>query len=92
MKIQEIDNLKILTPESDEHILYNIKTNSYFQKVFLGVNDSVDNYRDISKAELENNNKTVKDAIDELMARNDELDILIIELAAQLAILQLTKE
>jgi hypothetical protein len=56
------------------------------------VNDSVDNYRDISKAELENNNKTVKDAIDELMARNDELDVLIIELAAQLAILQLTKE
>lgn len=46
MKLEERGTLRILTPEVG-HKLYCVSTNSYMTKVYLGVNDSIDNYREI---------------------------------------------
>ena len=46
MKLEERGTLRILTPEVG-HKLYCVSTNSYVTKVYLGVNDSMDNYREM---------------------------------------------
>ena len=46
MKLEERGTLRILTPEVG-HKLYCIPTNSYTTKVYLGVNDSIDNYKEM---------------------------------------------
>ena len=46
MKLEERGTLRILTPEVG-YKLYCISTNSYVTKVYLGVNDSIDNYREV---------------------------------------------
>ena len=46
MKLEERGTLRILTPEVG-HKLYCVSTNSYMTKVYLGVNDSIDNYREV---------------------------------------------
>ena len=46
MKLEERGTLRILTPEVG-HKLYCVSTNSYVTKVYLGVNDSIDNYREM---------------------------------------------
>ena len=47
MKLEERGTLRILTPEVG-HKLYCIPTNTYVTKVYLGVNDKLDNYREIA--------------------------------------------
>ena len=46
MKLEERGTLRILTPEVG-HKLYCVSTNSYVTKVYLGFNDSIDNYREM---------------------------------------------
>ena len=46
MKLEERGTLRILTSEVG-HKLYCVSTNSYMTKVYLGVNDSIDNYREM---------------------------------------------
>lgn len=46
MKLEERGTLRILTPEVG-YKLYCIPTNSYVTKVYLGVNDSIDNYKEM---------------------------------------------
>ena len=46
MKLEERGTLRILTPEVG-HKLHCVSTNSYMTKVYLGVNDSIDNYREV---------------------------------------------
>lgn len=46
MKLEERGTLRILTSEVG-HKLYCVSTNSYTTKVYLGVNDSIDNYREV---------------------------------------------
>lgn len=46
MKLEERGTLRILTPEVG-HKLYCVSTNSYMTKAYLGVNDSIDNYREV---------------------------------------------
>ena len=46
MKLEERGTLRILTPEVG-YKLYCVSTNSYVTKVYLGVNDSIDNYREV---------------------------------------------
>ena len=46
MKLEERGTLRILTPEVG-HKLYCVSTNSYVTKVYLGVNDSIDNYKEM---------------------------------------------
>lgn len=43
-----IDNgiVRVLTSEKG-YKLYNINTNEFYDKVYLGINDSIDNYREI---------------------------------------------
>lgn len=43
-----IDNgiVRVLTSEKG-YKLYNINTNQYYDKVYLGINDSIENYREI---------------------------------------------
>lgn len=46
MKLEERGTLRILTPEVG-HKLYCVSTNSYTTKAYLGVNDSIDNYKEV---------------------------------------------
>ena len=46
MKLEERGTLRILTSEVG-HKLYCVSTNSYMTKVYLGVNDSIDNYKEV---------------------------------------------
>lgn len=46
MKLEERGTLRILTSEVG-HKLYCVSTNSYATKVYLGVNDSIDNYKEV---------------------------------------------
>ena len=46
MKLEERGTLRILTPEVG-HKLYCVSSNSYVTKVYLGVNDSIDNYKEM---------------------------------------------
>ena len=46
MKLEERGSLRILTPEVG-YKLYSVKTNEYYTKVYLGVNDKLDNYREM---------------------------------------------
>ena len=46
MKLEERGTLRILTPEVG-YKLYCIPTNSYITKAYLGVNDSIDNYKEM---------------------------------------------
>lgn len=47
MKLEERGTLRILTPEVG-YKLYCIPTNTYITKAYLGVNDKLDNYREIA--------------------------------------------
>lgn len=46
MRLEERGSLRILTPEVG-YKLYCVSTNSYATKVYLGVNDKLDNYREM---------------------------------------------
>ena len=46
MKLEERGTLRILTSEVGQK-LYCVSTNSYTTKVYLGVNDSIDNYKEV---------------------------------------------
>ena len=87
MKLEERGTLRILTPEVG-YKLYCIPTNSYVSKVYLGVNDSIDNYREMVDEEYVDID--VVTALKESQVVNDEQDSMIIELATELAMLQLT--
>lgn len=84
MKLENRNGLRVLSPESDNFILYNVRTNSYCDKVFLGVNDSIDNYREMEKDLLE---KDETPKIEELQAIIDKQNESISKLAEQLACL-----
>lgn len=87
MKLIEDKGLRLLLPESDNLILYSIKSNDYYDKVYLGKFDVIDNYREIDKSLLRNNSKDVNDLLDiinrqdaaliELSNKLDELSKLI---------------
>lgn len=81
MKIEYKNGLQILTPDSSDKILYSVNTNSYMEKVFLGKNDSKDNYREIDKALLEKEDSRV-DVLEKTVKQQEEI---IADLAKQLA-------
>ena len=88
MKLIENKNgLRIIAPESSDYVIYSVLRNTYCDKVFLGKNDSVDNYKEIEKRLIEqpeDNNK-----MQELLDKIEKQDALISKLAEQLA--ELTK-
>ena len=81
MKLEYRNGLQILTPDSSDKILYSVNTNSYMEKVFLGKNDSKDNYREIDKALLEKEDSRV-DILEKTIKQQQEI---IADLAKQLA-------
>lgn len=87
MKLEERGTLRILTPEVG-HKLYSVKTNEYYTKVYLGKFDSIDNYREMVDEEYVDID--VATELKENQSINDEQDNMIIELATELAIIQLT--
>ncbi len=86
MKIEDRNGLQVLTPESPDFILYSVRNNSYSEKVFLGKNDSIDNYREIAKALLQDKNE--KNRVQELEETIKQQNAAISNLAKQLAELQ----
>lgn len=47
MKIIENDGLRLLVPESEDSVIYDVKSNMYHEKVYLGKYDTIDNYREV---------------------------------------------
>ena len=84
MKLSNVNGLRILTPESSDFMLYNIRTNSYCEKIYLGVNDSPDNYREIAKELIDFDNKDNRSKVEELQAIIDRQNDAIAELSKQL--------
>lgn len=87
MKLDEYENLRILTPERG-YKLYSVSSNSYSYKVCLGVNDSIDNYREVIDEEYVDID--VVTALKESQVVNDEQDSMIIDMATEIAVLQLS--
>lgn len=50
MKIIENDGLRLLIPESEDFVIYDIKSNMYHSQVYLGKFDRIENYREIHKS------------------------------------------
>lgn len=50
MRIIENNGLQLLMPDSNDFVLYNVLSNSYHEKVYLGKFDTIDNYREIHKS------------------------------------------
>ena len=86
MKIEDRNGLQVLIPESPDFILYSVRNNSYSEKVFLGKNDSIDNYREIAQALLQDKNE--KNKVQELEEIIKQQNAAITDLAKQLAELQ----
>lgn len=86
MKLDNRNGLQVLTPESSDFILYNVLNNSYSEKIFLGKSDSIDNYREIAKALLEEKKEMNK--VQELEETIKQQNAAISNLAKQLAELQ----
>ena len=80
MKLIEDKGLRLLLPESDNLILYSIKSNDYYDKVYLGKFDVIDNYREIDKSLLRNDSKDVNDLLDII----NKQDAALIELSNKL--------
>lgn len=80
MKLIEDKGLRLLLPESDNLILYSIKSNDYYDKVYLGKFDTIDNYREIDRSLLKNNSKDVNDLLDII----NKQDAALIELSNKL--------
>ena len=81
MKLIEDNGLKLLVPELDNHVLYNVKSNIYLDKVYLGTADSMENYREIDKSLIPGE----KRSMDELLDIINKQDAALTNLAQQLA-------
>ena len=79
MKLEYRNGLQILTPDSSDKILYSVNTNSYMEKVFLGKNDSKDNYREIDKALLEKEDSRV-DILEKTIKQQEEITKLYLKI------------
>lgn len=62
LNLEERGSLRILTPK-EGYKIYSVKSNSYFPKIYLGKNDSVDNYRAIKIELIESNDDESFDSI-----------------------------
>lgn len=71
----------VLTPDSDDHLIYSIDRNTYHKKVCIGKNDSVDNYRQVEKSLVEEVN--AKSLNNELLNRIEKQEATIAMLSKQ---------
>lgn len=85
--IEKDNGLRILIA-SKGYKIYSTLSNTYTNKVYLGVNDTIDNYREVIDEEYVDID--VATELKENQTINDEQDNMIIELATKLAMIQLT--
>lgn len=95
MKMDNQFGMTILYPESDKYKLKRKDSEEevYYEVVYLGKFSSPDEYEDVSIYQIDDYEEeliNIKTSIDDLNSVSDEQDVLIIELATQLAILNLT--
>lgn len=82
MRIKEsIYGFTVLTPDSDDYLIYSINRNTYHKKVCLGKNDSVDNYRQVEKSLVEEVN--AKSSNNDLLDRLEKQEATIAKLSKQ---------
>ena len=81
MKIIENNGLRLLLPQSNDFMLYNVNSNSYHEKIYLGKFDNIDNYREIEKSLINNKSKDMDDLLDII----NKQDIALTDLANKLA-------
>ena len=86
MKYDDSGVLKILTADYG-YLLHNKYNDSCSERVYLGINDSIDNYEEIIN---ENIDIRLIDKIAQFQQTDDEHDALIIDSVTTLAIMQLT--
>lgn len=89
MILEEKNGLRILTPQSSRYIIHIKATDTYHEKVYLGKTATLDEFEEIDKLTLEqfDRNEVI---LNEVAETQDEQDSLIIDLATQIAILNLT--
>ena len=89
MILEEKNGLRILTPQSSRYIIHIKATDTYHEKVYLGKHTTLDEFEEIDKLTLEeyDKNEVIFNVIEE--AQNEQ-DSMIIELATEIAIIQLT--
>ena len=95
MKVDNTFGMTVLYPKSDRFKLRkkDAAEEVFYDVVYLGKFSSPDEYEEISIYEIEGYNEeiiNIKSNIDDLNAVSDEQDALIIDLATQVAILNLT--
>ena len=90
MKYEEINGLRILTAQDERHKIKRKETGEYFEKVYLGKYENVEDYCDISIYEIQGYNDDVGELKATIDERQDEMDMMIINLSTELAILKLT--
>lgn len=97
MILEEKNGLRILTPQSSRYIIHIKATDTYHEKVYLGKHTTLDEFEEIDKLTLEQYDKNevilneITEKVTEKVAETqDEQDSLIIDLATQIAILNLT--
>lgn len=90
MKYEEINGLRILTAQDERHKIKRKETGEYFEKVYLGKYENVEDYCDISIYEIQGYNDDVGELKATIDERQDEMDMIIINLSTELAILKLT--
>lgn len=95
MRIDNQFGMTVLYPKSDKFKLRekNTEEEAYYDVVYLGKFRTSDEYEEVSIYEIEGYDMelvNLKSEIDDLSAVSDEQDALIIELATQVAILNLT--
>lgn len=85
--IEKDNGLRILIA-SKGYKIYSTLSNTYINKVYLGVNDTIDNYREVIDEEYVDID--VVTALKEAQKVNDEQDSMIIDMATEIAVLQLS--
>lgn len=73
----------VLTPESPDFLIYSTITDTYHKIVYVGPNDSVDNYREIEKSLLEE--AQLKSVNNDLTRRLEKQEATIAKLTQQVA-------
>ena len=97
MILEEKNGLRTLTPKSSRYIIHIKATDTYHEKVYLGKYATLDEFEEIDKLTLDEYDKDevilneITEKVTEKIAETqDEQDSLIIDLATQIAILNLT--
>ena len=86
MKYEDDGILRILTADFG-YTLRNKESGSCSEQIYLGINDSQDNYEEVINEKV---SEKMLEKLETFQQIEDEQDLMLIESATQLAIMQLT--